>query len=187
MKHWANSRALPAMPRLRGTTSQTARGDGDTCSGALCRHASLWNADTELAPRGSRTSGAERRTFSLTATDIFAYSRSSTPPALRYFNSSQFKISWYFDTEMPVQHCGTQKARMPTITSESQVGPKWIQSFNVGSLPVGLNGFARLSISRGVPGTRLKGWLVSKSVVQFERPSRFGKPPPRGRLFFLRR
>jgi hypothetical protein len=36
--------------------------------------------------------------------DIFAYSRSSTVPALRYFNTSQFEISWYFDTEMPVQH-----------------------------------------------------------------------------------
>ena len=28
----------------------------------------------------------------------------------------------------------------------------------------GLNGFARRSISRGVPGARLKGWLASKSV-----------------------
>ena len=93
MKHWANSRALPAMPRLRGTTSQTARGDGDTCSGALCRHASLWNADTELAPRGSRTSGAERRTFSLTATGHFCLQQefdTTSAAVLQHFTVSRY-------------------------------------------------------------------------------------------------
>ena len=48
---------------------------------------------TKLAPRGSVQGLLEQNA---------GHFWSSTLPALRYFNTSHFEISWYFDTEMPI-------------------------------------------------------------------------------------
>ena len=118
-----------------------------------------WGAVTpSWHPRfGSRTSGAERRTF-LLAAGVRHYQRfgTSTLHSLRYHGTSTLKCR--------CAALAPQRAKLPTSTSESQVGRNWIQSSKVGSLPGGLKFFARRSISRGVPGARLKEWLVSKSV-----------------------
>ena len=96
------------------------------------------------------------------AIPIFAYSRSSTLLGLRYFNTSH---SRYHGTPTLKRRCSAlapQKARLPTITSESQVGRNAFSRPTSGAYPW-LELFLPALRQSRVPSTRLKGWLVRRN------------------------